>query len=203
MSPGKSQPGLGLAFEGAPWEVDGYWRASPPRPRPLHPQSELGLGCGSAGLAAHLRRPGGRHAGARPASGPARPPVAAQRARFRIPRPSLPPPQASSPSSRQSQQAEAQCCFVTEKRPEEEDEVDCVLLSASKILNSSEGVKENGSSETGKKKKKTPGQARPAVIPLPFYCSKTTINDVATSTPPKSPGPTGVLPVTSSTTNSN
>ncbi|KAJ1066872.1 hypothetical protein K5549_021326, partial [Capra hircus] len=35
-----------------------------------------------------------------------------------------------------------------EKRPEEEDEVDCVLLSASKILNSSEGVKENGSSET-------------------------------------------------------
>ncbi|XP_070637832.1 coiled-coil domain-containing protein 110 [Bos indicus] len=35
-----------------------------------------------------------------------------------------------------------------EKRPEEEDEVDCVLLSASKILNSSEGIKENGSSET-------------------------------------------------------
>ena len=29
-----------------------------------------------------------------------------------------------------------------------------------------------------------------------FYCSKTTINDVATSTPPKSPGPAGVLPVT-------
>lgn len=69
----------------------------------------------------------------------------------RIPRPRLPPPQASSPSSGQSQKAEAQCCFVTEKRPEEEDEVDCVLLSASKILNSSEGIKENGSSETGKK----------------------------------------------------
>ena len=69
----------------------------------------------------------------------------------RIPRLHLPHPQASSPSSWQSQKAEAQCCFVTEKRPEEEDEVDCVLLSASKILNSSEGIKENGSSETGKK----------------------------------------------------
>ncbi|XP_060990762.1 coiled-coil domain-containing protein 110 [Dama dama] len=148
MSPGKSQAGVGLAFEGAPWEVDGYWRAPPPRPRPLRPQSESGLECGSAGLAAHLRRPGGRHTRARPASGPARPPVAAQCARALIPRPSLPSPQASSPSSRQSQQSEAQCCFVTEKRPEEEDEVDCVLLSASKILNSSEGVKENGSSET-------------------------------------------------------
>ncbi|XP_036694624.1 coiled-coil domain-containing protein 110 [Balaenoptera musculus] len=34
-----------------------------------------------------------------------------------------------------------------EKHPEEE-EVDCVLLSAPKILNSSEGVKENGGSET-------------------------------------------------------
>uniref|UniRef100_A0A8D0Y9Z4 Coiled-coil domain containing 110 n=1 Tax=Sus scrofa TaxID=9823 RepID=A0A8D0Y9Z4_PIG len=34
-----------------------------------------------------------------------------------------------------------------EKHPEEEDEVACVLLSASKILNSSEGVKENGGSE--------------------------------------------------------
>ena len=104
MSPGK---GVGLAFEGAPWEVDGYWRAPPPRPRPLHPQSESGLGCGSAGPAAHLRRPGERHPGARPASGPARPPVAAQRARVphpqasrpaspgfisRIPRPRLPPP---------------------------------------------------------------------------------------------------------------
>lgn len=141
MSPGK---GVGLAFEGAPWEVDGYWRAPPPRPRPLHPQRESGPGCGSAGRAAHLRWPGGRHPGTRPASGPARPPVAAQRAR-------APHPQASSPSSGQSQKAEAQCCFVTEKRPEEEDEVDCVLLSASKILNSSEGIKENGSSETGKK----------------------------------------------------
>ncbi|KAM9043061.1 coiled-coil domain-containing protein 110 isoform 1-T1 [Megaptera novaeangliae] len=35
-----------------------------------------------------------------------------------------------------------------EKHPEEEEEVDCVLLSAPKILNSSEGVKENGGSET-------------------------------------------------------
>ncbi|XP_061033455.1 coiled-coil domain-containing protein 110 [Eubalaena glacialis] len=34
-----------------------------------------------------------------------------------------------------------------EKHPEEEEEVDCVLLSAPKILNSSEGVKENGGSE--------------------------------------------------------
>ncbi|XP_023555420.1 coiled-coil domain-containing protein 110 [Octodon degus] len=35
-----------------------------------------------------------------------------------------------------------------EKHPEEEDEVDAVLLSASKILSSSEGIKESGSSET-------------------------------------------------------
>uniref|UniRef100_A0A8C2VKW2 Coiled-coil domain containing 110 n=1 Tax=Chinchilla lanigera TaxID=34839 RepID=A0A8C2VKW2_CHILA len=35
-----------------------------------------------------------------------------------------------------------------EKHPEEEDDVDAVLLSASKILNSSEGVKESGGSET-------------------------------------------------------
>nr|XP_055171657.1 coiled-coil domain-containing protein 110 [Nyctereutes procyonoides] len=34
-----------------------------------------------------------------------------------------------------------------EKHHEEEDEVDCVLLSASKILNSSDGVKESGGSE--------------------------------------------------------
>lgn len=39
---------------------------------------------------------------------------------------------------------------VTEKHLEEGDEVDCVLLSASKILNSSEEVKESGGSETGK-----------------------------------------------------
>ncbi|KAG8512569.1 Coiled-coil domain-containing protein 110, partial [Galemys pyrenaicus] len=37
---------------------------------------------------------------------------------------------------------------VTEKHNQEEDEVDCVLLSASKILNSSERVKESGGSET-------------------------------------------------------
>ncbi|MBZ3889702.1 Coiled-coil domain-containing protein 110, partial [Sciurus carolinensis] len=37
---------------------------------------------------------------------------------------------------------------VTEKHAEEEDEVDSVLLSASKILNSSEWVKESGGSET-------------------------------------------------------
>lgn len=47
---------------------------------------------------------------------------------------------------------------VPEKHLEEEDEVDSVLLSASKFLNSSEGVKENGVSEPGKisgwKKKK-------------------------------------------------
>lgn len=39
---------------------------------------------------------------------------------------------------------------VTEKHHEEGDEVACVLLSASKILNSSERVKESGGSETGK-----------------------------------------------------
>ncbi|XP_042555752.1 coiled-coil domain-containing protein 110 [Dipodomys spectabilis] len=36
---------------------------------------------------------------------------------------------------------------VTEKHPEEENEVDAFLLSASKILNSSEGVQESGGSE--------------------------------------------------------
>lgn len=46
-----------------------------------------------------------------------------------------------------------------------------------------------------KQVRKPPGQARPAVMLLPFYCSKTTINDVA-PVGPKSPGPTGVLPVT-------
>uniref|UniRef100_A0A8C9D8N0 Coiled-coil domain containing 110 n=1 Tax=Panthera leo TaxID=9689 RepID=A0A8C9D8N0_PANLE len=35
-----------------------------------------------------------------------------------------------------------------EKHPEEEDEVECVLLSASKILNSSDRIKESGGSET-------------------------------------------------------
>ncbi|PNI43435.1 CCDC110 isoform 4 [Pan troglodytes] len=35
-----------------------------------------------------------------------------------------------------------------EKQHQEEDEVDSVLLSASKILNSSEGVKESGCSDT-------------------------------------------------------
>ncbi|XP_058381374.1 coiled-coil domain-containing protein 110 [Diceros bicornis minor] len=35
-----------------------------------------------------------------------------------------------------------------EKHQEEEDEVDCVLLSASKVLSSSEGVKESGGGET-------------------------------------------------------
>ena len=148
MSPGK---GVGLAFEGAPWEVDGYWRAPPPRPRPLHPRASPVWG---ADLQDQPRTSAGQEGGI-PA--PTQPP--AQRAlRWplsepapRIPRLHLPHPQASSPSSWQSQKAEAQCCFVTEKRPEEEDEVDCVLLSASKILNSSEGIKENGSSETGKK----------------------------------------------------
>ncbi|XP_066878401.1 coiled-coil domain-containing protein 110 isoform X2 [Kogia breviceps] len=47
-----------------------------------------------------------------------------------------------------SPEPKAACCSVTEKHPEEEEEVDCVLLSAPKILNSSEGVKENGGSET-------------------------------------------------------
>ncbi|KAM5312333.1 LOW QUALITY PROTEIN: coiled-coil domain-containing protein 110 [Glossophaga mutica] len=37
---------------------------------------------------------------------------------------------------------------VTEKHHQDKDEVDCVLLSASKILNSSECIKESGGSET-------------------------------------------------------
>ncbi|EHB03624.1 Coiled-coil domain-containing protein 110 [Heterocephalus glaber] len=47
-----------------------------------------------------------------------------------------------------SPEPEASVCSVTEKHLEDKDEVDSVLLSASKILNSSEGVKESGSSET-------------------------------------------------------
>lgn len=39
---------------------------------------------------------------------------------------------------------------VPEKHLAEEDEVDSILLSASKILNSSEGVKESGGNEPGK-----------------------------------------------------
>lgn len=39
---------------------------------------------------------------------------------------------------------------VPEEHLAEEDDVDSILLSASKILNSSEGVKESGSSEPGK-----------------------------------------------------
>uniref|UniRef100_G3UZI6 Coiled-coil domain containing 110 n=1 Tax=Mus musculus TaxID=10090 RepID=G3UZI6_MOUSE len=38
---------------------------------------------------------------------------------------------------------------VPEKHLAEEDEVDSILLSASKILNSSEGVKESGGNEPG------------------------------------------------------
>ncbi|XP_057552377.1 coiled-coil domain-containing protein 110 [Hippopotamus amphibius kiboko] len=62
--------------------------------------------------------------------------------------------------------AKAEYCSVTEKHPEEEDEVDCVLLSASKILNSSEGVKEKGFSDTGKSSQ---AMAPMAVMFLPFY----------------------------------
>lgn len=76
---------------------------------------------------------------------PARPPVAAQGSR-------VPNPQALP-------------LLPTEKHPEEEDEVACVLLSASKILNSSEGVKENGGSEKGKTFQV---KARMAVKFLPF-----------------------------------
>lgn len=39
---------------------------------------------------------------------------------------------------------------VPEKHLVEEDDVDSILLSASKILNASEGVKESGGSEPGK-----------------------------------------------------
>lgn len=177
MSPGKSQAGVELAFEGAPWEVDGYWRAPPPpTSAPLLPErvrSGVRI-CRTSRAPPPARRKG--------IPAPAQPP--AQRAlrwplsaRARIPRPRHPPPQASFPSSRQSQKAEAQCCFITEKRPEEEDEVDCVLLSASKILNSSEGSKGKMVAVEQVKKKKKKNGCSPAVMLLPFYCSKTTIND--------------------------
>lgn len=71
---------------------------------------------------------------------PARPPVAASGARVRNLTLRLPSPT----------KLKATYGSVIEKHHEEEDEVDCVLLSASKILNSSDGVKESGGSETGK-----------------------------------------------------
>lgn len=67
---------------------------------------------------------------------------------------------------------------VTEKHPEEEDEVECVLLSASKILNSSDRIKESGGSETGEisKAKESLGniirEHPPAVMFLPLTTGK-------------------------------
>ncbi|XP_051025752.1 coiled-coil domain-containing protein 110 [Acomys russatus] len=78
-----------------------------------------------------------------PAQASARPPVAAEVVgdlNLHASLPHLPkPPSSSSPK--------AVLGSVPEKPLEEEDEVDSVLLSASKILKSSEGVKESGDSE--------------------------------------------------------
>lgn len=70
----------------------------------------------------------------------------------RIPTPRLPPP-ARKPS--------AACGSVTEKQPEPEIDVECLLLSASKILNSSEGVKESGGNGSGKTFPHPHSQTRP------------------------------------------
>lgn len=76
---------------------------------------------------------------------PARPPVAAEGVgdpNLRASLPHLPRLPSSSPK--------AVLQSVPENHLTEEDDVDSILLSASKILNSSEGVKESGGSEPGK-----------------------------------------------------
>lgn len=62
------------------------------------------------------------------------------------------------------------CGSVAEKHHQDKDEVDCVLLSASKILNSSEYIKESGGGETGKTSRtKAPRAVRNG---SPFYYRK-------------------------------
>ncbi|CAK7295546.1 Coiled-coil domain-containing protein 110 [Vulpes lagopus] len=144
MSPGEGQAGE-LSLDGEPWGGGAQWRAPAPPARvpavaPPSPTSRAP--CAARG---EERRPQPRPSLPAPAApGPAtlRGPSAPSRGCLGRPRPdshAWPPP---------PNQAEATCGSATEKHHEEEDEVDCVLLSASKILNSSDGVKESGGSET-------------------------------------------------------
>ncbi|XP_007946588.1 coiled-coil domain-containing protein 110 [Orycteropus afer afer] len=64
------------------------------------------------------------------------------------PRPESPRPPPQAPRSYSQQNQKRLNGSVTEEHLEEDNEVDSVLLSASKILNSSEGGKESGGSET-------------------------------------------------------
>lgn len=149
MSPGKRRDGVS-ALRGTCGQWRGGRRGPPPRARPLHPWSPAhairtirpctGRTPHSPLTPAQRRlhpcaTPPGPAAAARPQRTPWRPLRASA---SRIPASLLPPPAKAMPGS------------VAEKHHQERDEVDCVLLSASKILNSSEGTKESGGSETGK-----------------------------------------------------
>nr|XP_030739687.1 coiled-coil domain-containing protein 110 [Globicephala melas] len=153
MSPGKSRVG-GCPGRGLPgnWTRGGERRLPPPRLLP--PRGGSRLECGSPRRAAHLRPPQEESTACVPAPAllpaleqhgppPRRGPSAPSRGRSTRPRPESPRLASFLPAKPKA----AYCC-VTEKRTDEEEGVDCVLLSAPKILNSSEGVKENSGSET-------------------------------------------------------
>lgn len=77
---------------------------------------------------------------------PARPPVAAED----LGNPNLRASLSHLPRLPSSSSPKVVLGSVPEKHLVEEDDVDSILLSASKILNASEGVKESGGSEPGK-----------------------------------------------------
>uniref|UniRef100_H0VG79 Coiled-coil domain containing 110 n=1 Tax=Cavia porcellus TaxID=10141 RepID=H0VG79_CAVPO len=120
MSPGKSRPGscLPSGERGGPRAAGPGLRGSPGR---LSATSRTGCACRSA--AEQQPR----------CVAPVRPPVPIAGTATRSSPPGL---------------LRSLICSVPEKQPEEDDEVDAVLLSASKILNSSERVKESDSIET-------------------------------------------------------
>lgn len=146
MSPGEGLAGE-LSVDGEPWRGGAQWRAPAPPARvptvaPPSPTSRAP--CAARGEERRLQPRPPLPAPAAPGPAALRGPSAPSRGCLGRPRPdshAWPPP---------PNQAEATCGSVTEKHHEEEDEVDCVLLSASKILNSSDGVKESGGSEAGK-----------------------------------------------------
>lgn len=146
--------GLGSCLlRGSPGTWTGRGGRRPPAPRPFQHQGGSLLESRSSRPAEHPALPGEKTAAYIPTPGlcfqprrlpvpprfvaPARPPVAASGARITRLASLLP------------KKLKATYGSVAEKHHEEEDEVDCVLLSASKILNSSDGVKESGGSETG------------------------------------------------------
>uniref|UniRef100_A0A8I3PH76 Coiled-coil domain containing 110 n=1 Tax=Canis lupus familiaris TaxID=9615 RepID=A0A8I3PH76_CANLF len=143
MSPGEGLAGE-LSVDGEPWRGGAQWRAPAPPARvptvaPPSPTSRAP--CAARGEERRLQPRPPLPAPAAPGPAALRGPSAPSRGCLGRPRPdshAWPPP---------PNQAEATCGSVTEKHHEEEDEVDCVLLSASKILNSSDGVKESGGSE--------------------------------------------------------